>query len=183
MRKEHGTQPILTLVGRATRTILCVCCTAACEFRWYLLGTGVRSPGAMPGQGSSDPTSPRREASLFNLPGLRARHFSFHADRSSVEPLVLQVLVQVGDELRVAIEQLGRHPLACPEHALAGLAPARMWYLRVYVGPEAVLRGLQRLPEAHRTLVREGEFHDRLDRLEPVFPRRRQTQRRAVLRR
>src|SRR5689334_9125564 len=28
-------------------------------------------------KGSSDPTSPRREASLFNLPGLRARHFSF----------------------------------------------------------------------------------------------------------
>jgi hypothetical protein len=27
--------------------------------------------------GSSDPTSPRRKASLFNLPGLRARHFSF----------------------------------------------------------------------------------------------------------
>src|SRR6185369_3034850 len=27
--------------------------------------------------GSSDPTSPRRKASLFNLPGPRARHFSF----------------------------------------------------------------------------------------------------------
>src|SRR5262249_32660008 len=28
-------------------------------------------------KGSSDPTSPRREASLFNLPGRKARQFSF----------------------------------------------------------------------------------------------------------
>src|SRR5262245_39454952 len=106
----------------------------------------------MPGQGSSDPTSPRREASLFNLPGLRARHFSFRAAPSGVQPLVLKILVEIGHELGIAVEQLGRHAVAGAEHSLAGLAPARMWHARIHVGPEAVLRGLQRFPEAHRSL-------------------------------
>ena len=42
-------------------------------------GTGSRGPGARPGQGSSDPTSPRREASLFNLPGLVPGNFFVRA--------------------------------------------------------------------------------------------------------
>src|SRR5262249_15226315 len=32
-------------------------------------------------KGSSDPTSPRREASLFNLPGVLPRAFFFHISR------------------------------------------------------------------------------------------------------
>ena len=35
--------------------------------------------------GSSDPTSPRRKASLFNLPGPWARHFSFCCCRSATD--------------------------------------------------------------------------------------------------
>src|SRR5258707_899105 len=45
--------------------------------------------------GSSDPTSPRRKASLFNLPGPRARHFSF-------------VLEAAGRKLERALDQLLR---------------------------------------------------------------------------
>ncbi len=58
-----------------------------------------------------------------------------------------------------------------------------MRHRRVDVRPEAVLGILQRLPEALRPLVGEADADDRLDRLEAVFPRRRQAQGRAVLRR
>ena len=40
---------------------------------------------------------------------------------------------------------------------------------------------MQRLPERNRTLVGEGEFHDRLRRLEAVLPRQLHAQGRAVL--
>ena len=40
-------------------------------------GAGPHGSGAMPEEGSSAPTSPRREASLLHLPGLRARFFCF----------------------------------------------------------------------------------------------------------
>ncbi len=53
--------------------------------------------------------------------------------------LVLHAGVEFGDERAVAVEQLGRDPLAGAEHALAGLAPARVRHLGIDVGPEAVL--------------------------------------------
>src|SRR5262249_57215394 len=105
------------------------------------------------------------------------------AAHSGVEALVLQILIKISDELAIAVEQLRRHPLLCPEYALGGLAPARMRHLRIDIGPEAVLRRLERFPEAHRPLVGEGELYDRFDRLETILPRRHKPQRCAILRR
>ena len=56
-----------------------------------------------------------------------------------------------------------------------------MRHLRVHIRPEAVFLVLQRFPVALGALVREIEPGDRLDRLEPVFPRQCQAQRRPVL--
>src|SRR5687767_15221091 len=50
-----------------------------------------------------------------------------------------------------------------------------MGNLRIYIGPEPILVPGELLPEAHRPLVREGHAHDRLDRLEAIFPRQMQT--------
>ena len=46
---------------------------------------GHRVPGAIPGMGSSDPASSRREASLLNLPDLRVRHFFRSAGRQTAD--------------------------------------------------------------------------------------------------
>ena len=56
-------------------------------------------------QGSSDPTSPRREASLFDLPGLRARLFSLHFNRR------LAGVAHLGYRLLI-VGTLGRNPPA-----------------------------------------------------------------------
>src|ERR1019366_8130342 len=100
---------------------------------------------------------------------------------SHPQPLALQPLVDVGDAVAVAVEDQRRPVLAGADHFLARLAPARMRHCRIDVGPEAVFRRLQRLPITLRPLLGEAEAHDRLDRLEAVFPRHRQPQRRAVL--
>src|SRR5271170_3530669 len=104
-----------------------------------------------------------------SLAGPRARRFFLWRGRSSSrigrhgrrgavpdlrpEPLALEVLVEVGDVFGIAVEQLGRHPLVGAEHALGRLAPARMRHLRIDVGPEAVLAGLQLFPVADRALL------------------------------
>src|SRR6516164_8242832 len=75
---------------------------------------------------------------------------------SGVEPLVLQVLVERGDIFAIAVEEERRHPLVAAEHPLIGLAPARMRHGRVHIGPEAVLGGLDRLPEIVGLLVGEA---------------------------
>src|SRR5215510_2110019 len=100
------------------------------------------------------------------------------AAASRPQPLgLLQVLVQVGDVVAVAVEQQGRPALAATADQLfAGLAPARMRHLGIDVGPEAVLGRLEFLPKALGPLVREDESPDRFDRLESIFPRHRETQ-------
>src|SRR4051812_38198736 len=97
------------------------------------------------------------------------------------QALVLQVLVESGNMLAIAVEEQGRPALVGAEHPFARLAPARMRDLRVHVGPEPVFGGLQRLPERLRPLRRERHFGDRLDRLEAVFPRHGEAERRAEL--
>src|SRR5262245_13452584 len=87
----------------------------------------------------------------------------------------------MGDIVAIAIEQQRRPALAGADQLLGRLAPAWMRNLRIDVGPEAVLAALQRFPVALGALVGEVEAHDRLDRLEPVLPRNRQPQRRALL--
>ena len=89
--------------------------------------------------------------------------------------------VEMGHELAIAVIEQGRHLPAGAELALGRLAPARVVDFRVDVGPEAVLAVADLLPEADRALVGEGEAGDRLDRLEAVFPRHREAERRAVL--
>src|SRR5260370_21034609 len=101
--------------------------------------------------------------------------------RSGEEALLSEALVQVGDELAVAVPDQRRDALVGAEHALGGLAPARMRHLGVHVGPEAVFAGLQRFPIGFRTLVGEFEMHDRFDRFEAVFPRHSEAQWRAIL--
>src|SRR5450830_1132792 len=100
---------------------------------------------------------------------------------SCPQPLAVHAFVNVGDEFAIAVEQQRRLALAGAYHFLARLAPARMVDLRIDVGPEAVFGRLQRFPHALRALVGKGKAHDRLDRLEAVFPRHRQPQRRTML--
>src|SRR5579885_29522 len=100
---------------------------------------------------------------------------------SRPQPLAVQALVDAGNELAVAVEQQRFAPLAGADDLFGRLAPARLRHRRIDVGPEAVFGGLQHFPHALRPLLDEGELDDRLDRLEAVFPRHRQPQRRAVL--
>src|SRR5690606_37103922 len=81
------------------------------------------------------------------------------------QALAPHVLVEIGDELGVAVEELGRDPLAGADDLLGRLAAARMRHLGIAVGPEAVLAALDLLPERLWPLVGEREAHDRLDRL------------------
>src|SRR6185369_9513900 len=79
----------------------------------------------------------------------------------------------------IAVEDLTRDPLTGTEDLFLRLAPARMRHIRIHIRPEAVFGSLQLFPEAHRTFGDEAYFHDRLDGLEPVFPRQMQPDRRA----
>src|SRR5690606_23432491 len=81
----------------------------------------------------------------------------------------------------IAVEELGWNHVAGAEHAFHRLAPARMRNFGVNICPEAVFRWLYRFPQANRPLFHEGNSADRLDRLETVFPRQMQAERRAVL--
>src|SRR6516162_3534199 len=99
---------------------------------------------------------------------------------SRPQALVLEPAVKVGDIIAVAVEDERRPALVAPDQLFRGLAPARVRHLRIDVRPEAVFGGPQRLPIALRPLIGEVEAHDRLDRLEAVFPRHCQTQRRAL---
>src|SRR5204863_789555 len=81
----------------------------------------------------------------------------------------------------VAVQQQRRPTLIQADEFLARLTPARMRHLGVDVGQEPVFGRLQGLPETLRPLIREGEAHDRFDRLETVFPRYREPQWSAVL--
>src|SRR5207248_4711166 len=69
---------------------------------------------------------------------------------SSEEPLFFEPLVHIGDEFAIAVPHQGRAALIGAEDALRCLAPARMRYLGVHIGPEAVLARLQRLPVGSR---------------------------------
>src|SRR5437879_1925711 len=87
------------------------------------------------------------------------------------EAFVVHGAVKAGDILTVAIEKERRSALTCADNLLACLTPAWVRHFRIHVRPEAILRGLQRLPHTFRTLIGEAEAHDRLDRLKAVLPR------------
>src|SRR6185437_3353758 len=67
---------------------------------------------------------------------------------SRPQPFLLQILVNVGDLLAIAVVNQRRPALAGADDLFAGLAPARMRHRRVDVGPEAVFRRLQSFPQA-----------------------------------
>src|SRR5271165_205799 len=97
------------------------------------------------------------------------------------EPLFLESLIEISNKLAITIEQQRGTALVQSDQLLRGLAPAWMRHLWVDVCPEAVLGGLQCLPIALWPLIGEIEADDRFDRLEAVFPRHREAQRRALL--
>src|SRR5262245_14105053 len=110
------------------------------------------------------------------MPGAAAGHADSNASTtaSGPETFVLQTFVEMGDLLAVAVVQQRRAALAGADQFLGSLAPARMRYLRIDVGPEAVFGGLQILPIALRPLVGERHPHDRLNVFEAVLPRHRE---------
>src|SRR5437764_7760416 len=84
-------------------------------------------------------------------------------DRGSDEqPLFFQPVVEVGDELAVAVPFEGGPALVGAEHAFGRLAPAWMRHLGVDVGPEAVLAALHGFPERDRPLLGKRKPHNRL---------------------
>src|SRR5215472_3108635 len=123
------------------------------------------------------------EASMGFFP-IEARYshpIAAYSGASRPEAFVLHAVVEACDILSVAIEKERRSPLSGADDLLACLTPARVRHVWIDVRPEAILRGLQRLPQALRTLIGKGEAHDRLDRFKSIFPRQREAQRRAVL--
>src|SRR6266508_759756 len=120
------------------------------------------------------------EADTEQAPVIGALRSGTGRDRSRPQAFVLQPFVKIGDVFAIAVEDKRRLALVASDQFFRGLAPTRMRHLRIDVCPEAVLGCLQRLPVALRPLVGEAEAHDRLDRLEAVFPRHRQAQRRAL---
>src|SRR5215208_4179133 len=116
---------------------------------------------------------PRCSATLSSSPrriSASSRHRG-RRGRSRPEAFPLQIAVEAGDELAIAVEDLRRHPLPGAEHPLARLAPARMRDLRVHIGPEAVFRGLDRFPEALRPPRHQADPDQRLASLEAILPR------------
>ena len=94
-------------------------------------GAGCSGPGARPGQGSSDPTSPRREASLFNLPGLRPGNFFVRACLSDAGSGAKRNLSNVTDMLQARAFRLGitDHLVSRTPHRAALAASGRLWRL------------------------------------------------------
>src|SRR5688572_27291704 len=91
--------------------------------------------------------------------------------------------VQMRDLFSVTIEQ---ERLACAELAdstLVTLTPTRMADARIYVRIEAVLVRSLNVPSRGRLIGDQSNLHNRLNALEPVFPRDNQANRRAILRR
>src|ERR671918_1856145 len=112
---------------------------------------------------------------------MTAQTLRYSSARSSEKPLPIQPPIQGGDVVAVAVEQLRGHAFVTAEHAFGRLAPARVRHLGVDVGPEAILRWLDRLPESHRPLIGKGEAAHGFDRLEAVLPGCNEAQRRAIL--
>src|SRR5215472_671535 len=109
-----------------------------------------------------------------------SRRPAIKSTASGEEALLFEAVVEVSDELAVAVPFERGPPLVGAEHSLARLAPARMRHLGVDVRPEAVLAALHGFPERYRPLLGKREMDDRLDRFEPVLPRQYQAQRRPV---
>jgi hypothetical protein len=61
------------------------------------------------------------------------------------------------------------------------LTPAWVIHSRIHVRVEAILLRRGDVPRGARLLLHEVDLHDRLHALEPIFPRRDQPERRAVL--
>src|SRR5208337_1426724 len=95
--------------------------------------------------------------------------------------LPFQIGIEIGDKLTITIPNSSRTPLIGAEHALKGLAPAWMRYIRIDIRPEAVCLRLLPLPERYRALIGERETYDRFDRFETIFPGERETKWRAIL--
>src|SRR5258706_15029900 len=103
------------------------------------------------------------------------------APMSPPQRLTLESRVHARHIVAVAVERRRRPPLAGADDFLARLAPARMRHRRIDIGPETIFGRRQRFPKALRPPVGEAEARDRFDRLESVFPRHREAQRRALL--
>src|SRR5947199_2433223 len=134
--------------------------------------------GSPPRRATSTSESPSGALTTRLWPGSDARPF-FTRLLSDVEALAFEPFVHIGDILAVAVEEERRDAIALAEHFLRRLAPARMRHLRIHVRPESIFARLQLLPETDRALGDEADFSNRFDRLETVFPRQREADRRA----
>ena len=81
----------------------------------------------------------------------------------------------------IAIIHLGRHTLAGAKQAFGALRPARMRDPRIHIRPEPIFIAGKLFPEGNRPFIGEGKADNRFDRFEPIFPRRHQTDGRAIL--
>src|SRR5215813_12073420 len=102
-------------------------------------------------------------SAVFPAEAQYLRQSPAYSGASRPKAFVAHGAVQTGDILTVAIEQERRSALACADNLLACLAPAWVRDFRIHVRPETILRRLQRLPHAFRTLLGEAEADDRLD--------------------
>src|SRR6266849_1159792 len=97
--------------------------------------------------GATSATSTRDCGALLRLVcSITHSHINARTRRSTrlrEQPLILEVVVEMGDELAVAVPDQRRAPLVGTEHALGRLAPTRGWHVRVDVGPESILARLQ----------------------------------------
>src|SRR5829696_8871725 len=124
---------------------------------------------------------PRATAEKWHDPGAADRGARLRRSHEQPLLLVVEAVVHPRDVFAVAVVEQRRAHLIGAEDLLGRLAPARMRHLRVDVRPEAVLVCRERLPEALRALVREGEPDEGLRRFEAVLPRHGEAKRGAEL--
>src|SRR5262245_50836800 len=90
---------------------------------------------------------------------------------SRPEAFFLQALVEMCDEVAVAVEDQSWPALAGADEFLLRLTPTRVRNLGIHVRPETVLARTDCLPQADWPRVGEGEAHNRFDGFESVLPR------------
>jgi len=75
-------------------------------------------------------------------------------EKRSEEVFFVEVFVEVGDGVGVAVVELGGDALVGADEALGGLRPAGVGNFGIHVGVEAVLEGGGGVPECGRFLLR-----------------------------
>src|SRR5262245_26502593 len=80
---------------------------------------------------------------------------------SCEQPLAGEPVVEVLHELGIAVEEPCWNTGIGSQHALGRLAPSGVGYVRIDVGPKAILAWLNPIPERARARIGEAQTHDR----------------------